>query len=66
MMLRAKETDDPMEVFSVNTYPAVYNGTPPYTFTYGNFPKGFKVTADGMLTGSPVGITTIEPGIGWI
>lgn len=66
MMLRAKETDDPMEVFSVNTYPAVYNGTPPYTFTYGDFPKGFKVTADGVLTGSPVGTTTIEPGIGWI
>lgn len=66
MMLRAKESDDPMEIFSANTYPAVYNGTPPYTFTYGDFPRGFKVTADGVLTGSPIGTSTIEPGIGWI
>ncbi len=66
MMLRAKESDDPMEIFSANTYPAVYNGTPPYTFTYGDFPKGFKVTSDGVLTGSPIGTGTIEPGIGWI
>lgn len=66
MMLRAREQDAPMETFYANTYPAIFNGTPPYTFTYGDFPKGFKVTVDGELTGSPVGTQTIEPGIGWI
>lgn len=66
MMLRAREEDEPMEVFYANTYPAIFNGIPPYTFTYGGFPKGFQVTDQGVLMGSPVGTTAIKPNTGWI
>lgn len=66
MLLRPTADSEPLETFSVNTYPAVFNGVPPYTFTYGDFPRGFEVTASGELKGSPIGTSLIEPGIGWI
>lgn len=66
MMLRPRASDDPMEVFYANTYPAIFNGVPPYTFTYGGFPKGFSVTDQGVLMGSPVGTQHIAPNMGWI